>query len=97
MDNKSKNLIGRVGKLIKLYHLSQYSSIQGLACDRYYYIQKKEELILLEEEVEKATERINVLNERIRITHLDVFLNWRNDFRILSRINTSQKEKNIDS
>ncbi len=96
MDSKSKNLRGRLEKLIRLFNRSQCSSIEGLTRDRYYYIQKREELILLEEEVQKATERIKVLNERIRVTHLDVFLNWRNDLRILSRLNT-QKEKNIVS
>lgn len=86
MDTETKKLNGRLEKIIDLFNQSQYPSIAGLNRDRYYYIQKKEELALLEEEIQKATERIKVLNDRIYTTRLEVFLNWRNDFRILSKL-----------
>jgi hypothetical protein len=93
MDFKSKKLLGQLEKLIKLFNHSQDSSIEGLTHDRYYYIQKKAELTVLEEEAQKAAERIKILNERIRVIHSDLFLDCCIDLRVFSKLNTSQKEK----
>jgi hypothetical protein len=55
------------------------------AVDQFYYMQKAEQLMLLQEQLREAQERLRIIEERIDEEYQGVFISWMKDVRWLHR------------
>jgi len=53
--------------------------------NRFYYLQKAEELKILLEQMEESDRRLKLIAERIKIHYSEIFCTWRKQVRALSR------------
>jgi hypothetical protein len=55
------------------------------AVDQFYYMQKAEQMMLLQEQLREAQERLRIIEERIDEEYRTVFISWVKDVRWLHR------------
>ncbi len=80
-EARLKKFIGRINKLIDDYREARFVRDH---INEFYYMQKREELKVLYDQMEEAQKRLNFFKERFDTGYRDLFVRWRRDARWLN-------------
>lgn len=84
-DKRIKRLLLRIHGLVGTLKRQRNSLTVHRAIDQFYYMQKAEQLALLQEQLKEAQERLRTVEERIDEEYRGVFTSWARDVRWLHR------------
>jgi len=85
---KSRKLRICIQQLIVSIDGLDRQTVMNTHLDQFYYIEKEAEMLLLEQRLEEALERVLWLLGRMEINFEEVFTRWRTDMKNLPDINT---------
>jgi hypothetical protein len=101
-SKKLDKFLLRVNALLDTLDREHENRLINRGVDRYYYIQKKEELILLREGVEEAgkkargsAQRVEFFKKRLANEYQDVFSAWKKDVRWVNRVLTDKTRDDL--
>jgi hypothetical protein len=90
--NKLEKFTRKIEKLI-CFPEEQRNDIQiQNSINQFYYMQKIEELKLLEESVHEAIKRLKFFQEKFESEYAQVYCRWRKDVRFLNKLTTSSQK-----
>ncbi len=86
MNCRSKMLRSRVSQLLKLMNVFGRNVRVQQAVDKFYYIQKQQELETLEERLSESVEKTLSYMNKLEDSYSQVSARWKKDFVTLHRI-----------
>jgi hypothetical protein len=84
-DKRIKRLLLRIHSLVGMLKRERNSLVVHRAVDQFYYMQKAEQLMLLQEQLREAQERLRIIENRIDEEYRGIFYSWVKDVRWLHR------------
>ena len=84
-DKRIKRLLLRIHSLVGTLKRERNSLTVHRAIDQFYYMQKSEQLAILQEQLREAQERLRLIEVRVDEEYRSVFFSWVRDVRWLHR------------